>query len=104
MSSPSDSYQWTLVSRKGRSSHNATSDTPVSGGPGKGRSSHNATKINPVVGDKNRSTMQGQQPADPVIQTEASEPLDCGRRPAPQPDGPGTIQGQGQQPAGSGSS
>ena len=50
-----------------------------------------------------RSTLQGQQPADPV-ETIASEPLVCGSRPAPQSDGPGTIQGQGQQPAGSGSS
>ena len=86
MSTPSDSDQWTLVSRKGRRSHNPSSDTPVSGGPGKGRRRHNPTNNIPVVGD--RSTSQGQQPADPVIQTEASEPVDWGFRPAPQPDLP----------------
>ena len=71
MSTPSDSYQWTLVSRKGRSSHNASSDSPVSGGPGKGRRSHNPTNNIPVVGD--RSTSQGQQPA-PSAANPVSDP------------------------------
>ena len=100
MSTPSDNNQWTLVSRKGRRSHNPTSDTPVSR-EGKCRRTSGSSCCVPVVGVV-RSTLQGQQPADPVV-TIASEPLVCGRRPAPQPDGPGTIQGQGQQPAGSGS-
>ena len=100
MSIPSDSDQWTLVSRKGRRSQNPTSDSPVFR-EGKCRRTSGSSCCVPVVG-VGRLTLQGQQPADPVV-TIAFEPLVCGSRPAPQPDGPGTIQGQGQQPAGSGS-
>ena len=101
MSTPSDSDQWTLVSRKGRRSQNPTSDSPVFR-EGKCRRTSGSSCCVPVVG-VGRLTLQGQQPADPVV-TMLSEPLVCGNGPAPQPDGPGTIQGQGQQPAGSGSS